>query len=247
MAEKDYFSGHAQLYAKFRPTYPDELYRFIFGHLKSFDAAWDCATGNGQVAKVLSTQFDKVYATDISQQQLDHAAQNDSILYSLQPAEKTTLPDKSVDLITVAQALHWINTNEFYKEAKRIAKSDAWLAVWGYANCTISPVIDQLFQKFYNQTVGAYWDDARKLVEDSYRSIPFPFEEIIAPKFFIRVEWTAEQFAGYLTSWSATQKFIIEKGFNPVSGIMHEIAPHWGINKPVTFPLFLRMGKIHTS
>jgi len=247
MAEKDYFSGHSQLYAKFRPTYPDELYRFIFGHLKSFDTAWDCATGNGQVAQVLSTQFDKVYATDISQQQLYHAIQTDNIIYSLQPAEKTTFPDKSIDLITVAQAFHWINTTEFYKEVRRIAKSEAWLAVWGYTNCTISPAINPYFLKFYSETVGAYWDEARKLVEDEYRNIPFPFEEIITPKFFIRAEWTVEQFAGYLTSWSATQKFIKKNGFNPVSEMMHEIAPLWGINKAVTFPLFLRIGKIHAS
>ncbi|QOI97423.1 MAG: methyltransferase domain-containing protein [Flammeovirgaceae bacterium] len=241
---KDYFSGHSKQYAAFRPTYPDELYRFIFGHLKTFDAAWDCATGNGQVARVLATQFENVFATDISRQQLEHAYKADNIVYSVQPAEKTDLPDKTFDLITVAQALHWIDANAFYSEVIRTAKPGAWLAVWGYSHCTVNPEVDFHFLKFYNETVGPYWDGARKLVEDHYRSIPFPFDEVKSPAFSIKASWTAKEFAGYLGTWSATQKFIKEKGYDPVPEVMEKISPLWKDKLPVTFPVFLRMGEI---
>jgi hypothetical protein len=241
---KDYFSGHSKLYATFRPTYPEELYRFILGHLKDFEAAWDCATGNGQVARVLARNFDKVYATDISRPQLDHAFPAENIEYSEQPAEKTNFPDQGFDLITVAQALHWFNTTDFYNEVRRTAKPGAWLAVWGYAHCTISAEVDPVFLKFYNETVGPYWDAARRLVENHYRDIAFPFDEVISPQFSIRVEWTADEFAGYLTTWSATQKFIKANGYDPVPEAMKKIRPLWHGTMPVTFPVFLRLGAI---
>lgn len=241
---KDYFSGHSKIYATFRPTYPDELYRFILGHLTSFDAAWDCATGNGQVAHVLAGQFEKVYATDISRSQLEHAVQVNNIFYSVGPAEKTTFPDQSFDLITVAQALHWFNQPAFYSEVKRTAKPGAWLAAWGYSNCFVNEEINVHFKKFYHDTVGLYWDDARQQVEDEYKNIHFPFEEVLAPKFYIKLSWTAEAFAGYLTSWSATQKFIKANRYNPVPEVMEHIAPLWPEPLTVTFPLFLRLGQI---
>jgi SAM-dependent methyltransferase len=241
---KDYFSGHSKQYATFRPTYPEELYRFIFGHLRSFDAAWDCATGNGQVARVLSTQFDRVFATDISPQQLEHAIKADNIFYSVQPAEKTSFPEKCFDLVTVAQALHWFDAEAFYNEVVRTAKPGAWLAVWGYSVCSVSREIDFHVVKFYNETVGPYWDASRKLVDDHYRSLPFPFEEVKAPAFSLRVHWTADAFAGYLGTWSATQKFSKEKGFDPVPWVAEKIKPHWQGVLAVTFPLFLRLGRI---
>lgn len=243
MGTKDYFSGHSKLYAAFRPTYPAELYEFIFSHVKEFGTAWDCATGNGQVAGVLSKYFATVHATDISQQQLNNAVQAKNIVYSAQPAEKINLADQSVDLITVAQSLHWFNTADFYKEVNRIAKPDAVLAVFGYAVCSINPAIDNLFLDFYNNKVGPYWDSARKLVDEEYQSIPFPFEEIQSPKFFINVQWTAEQFAGYLTTWSATQKFIKVNGYDPVPEFLLTLLPFWNEKLEVNFPLFLRLGK----
>ncbi|MDL5049258.1 class I SAM-dependent methyltransferase [Oscillatoria amoena NRMC-F 0135] len=241
---KDYFSGHSKLYATFRPMYPDELYRFIFGHLKSFEAAWDCATGNGQVARVLASRFDSVYATDISKQQLDEAFPAKNIFYSQQPAEKTNFPAKSFDLITVAQALHWFDIQAFYSEVIRTARPGAWLAVWGYAHCSINPTIDAHFIKFYHETVGPYWDAARKLVEEHYLSIPIPFEEVQSPSFAIIAHWTADEFSGYISTWSATQKFIKVNGYNPVPAFMENVLPLWKEKMIVTFPVFMRLMRL---
>ena len=60
--------------------------------------------------------------------------------------------------------------------------------------------------------MGPYWDEARRLVENEYRSVTFPFEEIKAPSFSIKVQWTIGQLSGYLSSWSATQKYVSERG-----------------------------------
>jgi ubiquinone/menaquinone biosynthesis C-methylase UbiE len=242
---KDYFSERARQYATFRPTYPDELYRFIVGHLQSSDAAWDCGTGNGQVARALSKQFDQVYATDISQRQIDEAYRAANIFYSVQSAEKTDFPDSFFDLIVAAQALHWFDVPAFYKEVVRTAKPGAWLAVWGYSVCTVNAEIDFHFTKFYNETVGPYWDEARKLIEGHYQSLPFPFEEVQSPAFSITVHWTAAKFAGYVGTWSATQKFIKVRGTDPVPELMRKILPLWGEAMPVRFPVFLRLGRVN--
>ena len=243
---KDYFSTQSQAYAAFRPTYPDELYQFILQHVPNKSNAWDCATGNGQVAHQLAKYFTNVYATDISKLQLDHAIRKDNIIYSMGRAEKTGFHDHQFDLITVAQALHWFDRDAFYKEVRRVCKPGGILAVWGYAMLTIEPAIDNLILEFYNGTVGPYWDSARRLVEDEYRSIEFPFERIQSPAFDIKVRWTVNQLAGYLSSWSATQNFIQDKGYDPVEPFIQTVKTNWNPRSmPVCFPLFMRLGIVH--
>lgn len=241
---KDYFSQHAKVYAAFRPSYPQELYDFVFRFVSERNRAWDCATGNGQVAQVLASHFEEVCATDISQAQLENAVIKPNIKYSIASAEQTTFPDRTFDLITVGQAMHWFNIPSFYQEVDRVLKNGGVLAVWGYAILKINPAIDELFLGFYENTVGPYWDEARRLVETEYSSLPFPYKEVSSPKFNIVVEWNLEQFAGYLTSWSATQKYIRTHHVNPVDDLVKQLHPHWrrNENKTVSFPVFLRLG-----
>ena len=243
---KDNFSKQSDLYSKFRPVYPQDLYDFIIGHLKEKQIAWDCGTGNGQAAQELSRYFEKVFATDISQKQIDNAYQANNIFYSVQPAEKTNFPDNSFDLITVSQALHWFQFDEFYSEVKRVAKPDAWIAVWMYGLLNISPEVDELVcVQFYKNTLGIYWDYERKFVDENYSTIPFPFREIQTPSFKIHYKWTLQELEGYLNTWSALQKFIAVNQFNPVDDIIQKIKPIIGNDKMnVVFPLHLRMGQI---
>lgn len=246
MAPKDLFSGHAKVYATFRPTYPQAFYDFIFQHVNTTGVAWDCATGNGQVAQHLAKHFKEVHATDISEQQLSNAVRQENIIYSKCPAEKTPFADQNFDLITVGQALHWFNRNDFYKEVARTLKPNGVVAVWGYALLSVDDTIDRHFLRFYNEEIGPYWDEARRLVEEEYKTIDFPFKEIEAPRFAIEVSWNLDQFGGYLSSWSATQKFIKANNHDPVPEFLKSLRPFWKIDdvKKVTFPVFLRLGKL---
>jgi SAM-dependent methyltransferase len=242
---KDYFSTQSRAYAAYRPTYPDELYHFIFQHVKNKNNAWDCATGNGQVAAHLAKHFNNVQATDISREQLDHAIKKDNISYSVGRAERTEFKDHQFDLITVAQALHWFDRDLFYNEVRRVAKPGGILAVWGYSMLTVDPAIDRIILEFYNHTVGPFWDSARRLVEDEYRSLEFPFEDILSPTFNIKVQWSLDQLAGYLFSWSATQKFLKEKGYDPVEQFTKSVRTIWLEQKKlITFPIFSRIGTV---
>ena len=242
---KDNFSTQADIYARYRPRYPQELFEFIFERTANRQNAWDCATGNGQSAKVLARYFEKVFATDISQKQIDNAERADNIVYSVQPAEQTDFPDNTFDLIVVSQALHWFATNEFYKEVTRVAKPACVFAAWSYSLLCISPEIDPLIRSFYKNVVGPYWDAERKYVDEEYQTILFPFKEIVAPKFEMVYDWTIGELEGYINTWSALQKFIAANNFNPVPDLIQQIKPYWNSEtKRVLFPLHIRMGKV---
>lgn len=242
---KDNFSQQAALYQKFRPHYPAELYDFLFGQLNSFDTAWDCGTGNGQVAIQLAQRFNKVYASDISSKQLEHAEQKENIHYLQARAEAVPIPDNSIDLITVAQAIHWFDFKAFYQEVRRVAKPAALLAVWGYGLIMISAEIDPILDLLYNRILGVYWDKERRLIDKHYQSIPFPFDEISTPGFVIRSQWTRKQLLGYLSSWSSLQHYVRELHDSPLPYFEDAIAPYWkpGEKKEVRFPVFMRLGR----
>lgn len=238
---KDRFSQHASQYAQFRPAYPDALYQFIFSQVKNFNSAWDAGTGNGQAAHVLAKRFKKVFATDISSAQLEHAPKVDNIIYSIS-AEEIDRPDSSIDLIAVAQAIHWFDMEKFFKCVARVGTPDAVLAVWGYGLLRVNLIIDSHINHFYKNVIGTYWDTERKLIDDHYQTISFPFQEIKTPLLSFSFRWTLSQLEGYLNTWSAVRKYIDTNQINPVNELIMQLKPHWQNQLEVTFPLFLRIG-----
>ncbi|HZY81218.1 MAG TPA: class I SAM-dependent methyltransferase [Cyclobacteriaceae bacterium] len=242
---KDRFSGHSKSYAAFRPTYPKALYDFIIDLVPSKKLAWDCACGNGQVARDLSTRFEKVYATDHSEQQISNAVRKDNISYSVAPAEKTSFSDKQFDLITVGQALHWFNIPAFFAEARRVSKPGGIVAVWGYSLLSVDPMIDPIVNHFYTEVIGSYWDPERKLVDQRYTTIDFPFQKIEVPLFDFSFEWSLEEFKGYITTWSSVQKYIKQNGIDPTDDLARKLEPIWGAQpRKVSFPLFTLVGRV---
>jgi ubiquinone/menaquinone biosynthesis C-methylase UbiE len=242
---KDRFSRQASGYAAFRPTYPAELYEFILQHVKGRQQAWDCATGNGQVARDLAPHFKEVHATDSSVNQIKNAVALPNIYYSVAAAESTNFPDASFDLVTVGQALHWFNIQKFFDEVKRVAKKDAVLAVWGYGLLTINPVIDVVIKDFYVNVIGPFWDKERKLVDDQYTTVAFPFQRIEAPEFQFSFDWRFEELVGYLGTWSSVQKYIQANDADPIQPLAEKLRPLFKSDRMrVAFPLFLLCGTL---
>lgn len=245
MQFKDYFSTRSEDYAKHRPRYPASLFEYLASLTGGRERAWDCATGNGQAALGLVPYFAQVIATDASQSQLQSALPHEQISYRVAKAEQTDIEAGSVDLVTVAQALHWFDLNAFYAEVKRVLKPAGVLAAWSYNLLEISPAIDALVNEFYGETVGSYWPPERSLIEDGYRSIAFPFRELKPPPVEMEVRWNLQDFAGYLRTWSATKRFIAARGFDPVTGLTDALLPIWGepdAEKSVRWPLSFRVG-----
>lgn len=234
------------MYARYRPDYPDELYEFIFSHANRYEIAWDACTGTGQVAKVLSGRFGKVYANDISREQLSRAPKLDNIYYYNQTAEETGFPSACFNLITVAQAIHWLDFEKFYKEVRRTAADGGLLAVIGYGMVRIDDKINPLIDEFYEYTFSEFFTENRQYLDRHYETIPFPFEEIESPEFVKNEEWSLGDLEGYLNSWSTVQKFKDEKGINPADELILDVKEHWNSEeiRNVSFPVFLRLGRI---
>jgi ubiquinone/menaquinone biosynthesis C-methylase UbiE len=244
---KDHFSTQSSDYSKYRPDYPQELYDFILSEIKDKKSAWDCGTGNGQAAAVLSQYFEKVYATDPSAEQIKSATQKSNIEYRVASAENSTLPDKSIDLITVAQALHWFDFTKFFAEVKRVAKPDAIIAVWSYELCKVDEETDKVFLHFYNGILGNYWAPERKHVENAYSTIPFPFTEVKENVFYMKKQWNLQDFMGYLSTWSAVQKYIKTNKTNPLELVAADFEKAWinpTVFKEVSFPVTVKTGRI---
>jgi len=240
---KDNFSVQSSQYAKFRPTYPKELYDFLMAHVDQKNCAWDGATGNGQVAAELSKAFMEVYATDISSKQLEQAPQLANIHYKIESAEHTTFGNQQFDLITIAQAIHWFNFEEFFLEVSRVIKPNGIFAAFGYDLMKINPKIDRLIYYLYEDILGSYWDVERKHIEDGYARIPFPFQEIESPSLSISVDWHFDQLIGYLETWSSLQHYMRENGTNPIELIYDKLKIAWGKpqKRAVHFNLILKV------
>jgi SAM-dependent methyltransferase len=244
---KDLFSAGARDYARFRPTYPAALFEWLAELCLVRDLAWDCATGNGQAAVGLAQHFERVIATDASAAQIEHASPHPRVEYRVAPAEASGLPDRSVTLVTVAQALHWLDRPRFYAEVRRVTRPGSVLAVWTYHTIIVAPAIDALVARFYRDEVGPYWARDRALVEDGYRSVDFPFPELAAPTFTMSADWTLPDLEGYLRSWSAVQRYQADRGEDPVTALHAELAPLWGEaheRRTVRWPLSCRVARI---
>lgn len=244
---KDRFSTQANLYAAFRPTYPAALFDYILPLAPALNVAWDVATGNGQSAFMLSPKFKKIIATDISKKQIENATLANNILYKVEPAEQTSLDSNSVNLITVAQALHWFDTEKFYAEVNRVATPHAIIVVWTYNLPYIDAEINKIVQDFHFNTLKDYWDPERKHVINNYADIPFPFEQIPVPEFYIDTHWVPAQLAGYLKTWSGLQKYMAAGKPDPMEEIMKNISRFWPEHeeRSVRFPLHVKIGRIN--
>ncbi len=244
---KDYFSHHASQYAQYRPTYPPELFSYLATLTSEHDLAWDCATGNGQVALGLTPYFQQIQATDASQQQLEHGVRHSQIIYRVATAEHPPFADRSIDLITVAQAVHWFQLEVFYAAVQRVLKLGGAIALWGYGFCelpTANPAIAPLLAAFY-QEVEPFWPPEWHMLNQQYRTITFPFPEHAPPPLTMQAKWSAEQLLGYLATWSATQRWLAQTGNQGFAEFGQLIQSAWGDRdqlQPVRWPLFLRVG-----
>jgi ubiquinone/menaquinone biosynthesis C-methylase UbiE len=241
---KDHFSGHSRSYAEYRPSYPDALFSFLIDCLPGRQLAWDCATGNGQVAWALTRYFENVIASDASEAQILAAAANPGIEFRVGRAEASGLDDNSVDLITVGQALHWFDIAGFFDEAQRVLVPGGVLAAWSYARCHVNPDCDALINELYLDIVNSYWPPERKLVEEGYRSIELPMAPIAAPEIAMKIDWMVENMLGYLRTWSASQRYLMDRGSDPVSLIEDQLLQVWGGgSREVSWPLNLKIGR----
>ena len=240
----DHFSAGATDYARFRPGYPAALFDWLAGLTAAHDLAWDCGCGNGQATLELAERFDHVLGTDLSARQIGEAPPHPRIAYSAAPAEDSGLAAASCDLITVAQALHWFDFDRFYAEARRVLKPGGVLAAWTYQLLRPEPEICEIFDTFYAQILASWWPAERQWVDAGYRTLPFPFEEIAAPEFEIRLHWTLDDLLAYLRTWTSTRYLAQAENRDPTLALGEMLEPLWGEGRrEVVWPIAMRVGR----
>ncbi len=247
----DNFSDQAGAYSRHRPRYPAAIFMHVAGHAPATDRVWDCATGNGQAALGLVEHFAEVIATDASAAQLENAVPHPGVTYREAPAEESGLDDASVDLVYVAQALHWFDFDRFYAEVRRVLRPGGLVAATLYQQTEITPEVDVILRRFHDDIVGAHWPPQTKWSHAYYKTIPFPFDEprkLQAPAgLAAEAVWTYADALGYIESWSATQRYKRALDKNPVDEIRTDLEAAWGppdIQRAVRWPLVARIGRV---
>ncbi len=225
---KDHFSTLAEAYSRFRPTYPEELYTWLSQISPGRSHVWDCATGGGQAARALAGHFDLVTATDASADQVANCSPHAKVDFRVAPAEDSGLADSSVDLITVAQAVHWFDFDRFYAEVRRVARPGAPIVVWSYPFFSVNEGIDAVVHRYANDILGSYWPPERALVDNLYRDLPFPFTQIEGPQFEMTRTWKLDHILGYLSTWSSRKNYLADKGEEPLDLVQDALAEAWG-------------------
>jgi SAM-dependent methyltransferase len=244
---KDHFSGAATGYAAHRPVYPRAVAEALAERSPGRGLAWDAGCGSGQLSGVLGEVFERVEATDASAQQIAAATPHLRVHYAVAPAEASGLPDRSVDCAVAAQAAHWFDLDAYYREVRRVARPGGLIALVTYAVMEVDPEIERLVERFYWHTLEGHWPAERKLVEEGYRSLPFPFQPVPAPALALEHRWSVEQLLGYVGTWSAVQSLNKAGRGQDLEQFGHELRAAWGHpsrERVVRWPLSLRLGRV---
>lgn len=126
----DRYSDKTEDYAKYRPEFPDELVDYLYknGEIKNTSVIADIGSGTGRFTRLLLEKGNLVYGIEQNNEMRIKAeellSQFSKFVSVKGSAERTELEDKSLDLITVAQAFHWFNKEDSFREFKRILKDD---------------------------------------------------------------------------------------------------------------------------
>lgn len=244
---RNWFDQGGSAYARFRPEYPPALAAWLAAQAPDRRLAVDVGCGNGQLTALLLPHFERVLGLDPSADQIANATPQANVDYQCAAAEQLPAPDHSASLITAAQAAHWFNLPRFYEEARRIAAPGAVLALVSYGVLKMAPELDARFRRFYYDEVGQYWPAERKLVDDGYATLDFPFNEFAGPAMTIDVAWDLASFMGYVSTWSAIRS-VREAGKEALlTAFADDIAALWGEPgraRPVSWPINMRIGRV---
>jgi SAM-dependent methyltransferase len=245
---EDHFSQQAAQYAAYRPRYPRALFEFVAGLTPRHGAVLDCGTGSGQAAIGLTDYFDRVIATDPSEEQIRHGARHPQIEFRVARAEASGLRNGSVNLVTAAQALHWFDPDAFFAEAKRVLAEDGAIAAWGYGDpCLDLAELERKLHEFNRGLLEKYWPAERQILLDGFRDVQFPFAEVATPRIELTTHWNLFELAGYLRTWSATARYVNKHGVDPVTAVEQSLASEWSdphTTREVRWPLYIRAGKL---
>jgi ubiquinone/menaquinone biosynthesis C-methylase UbiE len=240
------YNALSRAYLKHRPRYPSGLFQYLANRCPERAVAWDCATGNGQAAVGLAEHFSFVWATDAARKQIKRAKRHPKVAYAQADCEESELPPMSVDLVCVAQALHWFGDfGSFYREVARVLRPSGVFAAVCYFLPRAEGSIDEKVSALYsNESLRRYWYPGLRHVEDGYQYLPLPFDtQNERVNFTMAEDWTLAQFQGYLRTWSHVARASRDGESATIRRALDEIKKAWGNSRErrVTWDVVVRV------
>ena len=225
----DHFSRVSTDYATYRPRYPARLFELLARAAPRCRLAWDVGTGSGQAAVGLADWFHFVVATDASAAQVHRGERRDRVHYVVACAEAGPVRAGAADLVTVAQALHWLDPARFYTEAARALAPGGLVAVWTYGRIAVDDgPVDEVLNRFYVDEIGPWWPAERRWVDTGYAGLEFPFRAVEINPPTMTERWSLHQLLGYIGTWSAVVRRREQTGLDPVASLAARLQPLWG-------------------
>jgi SAM-dependent methyltransferase len=168
----------------------------------------------------------------------------------VQSAEETNFASASMDLVSVAQALHWFDYPNFWPEVDRVLKPKGIFAAWGYDWTKIDFEVDFLLLENLFKLLDSYWNPKAKLLWGGYdpEKVEFPYARIDTPSFSIELNWNLEQLFQYFLSWSAMQAYIKENGTSLIDKAKQHVQNVWGDpaqSRLIQWPIHMLVGMKH--
>lgn len=167
------FSDRVENYISYRPQYPQAMWELFREHLhltpKSVVA--DVGSGTGILTEPLLHNAATVYAIEPNRDMREAA---ERLLHSSPglksidgTAEATTLPDRSVDLITAAQAFHWFDRERTRAEFRRILRPGGFVAlIWNDRRTDTTPFLRSYEQLLLDRATD-YREVNHKNIDDA--------------------------------------------------------------------------------
>ena len=227
-------AAHASIYRQYRPAYPQKVLEIITNYVKKwsggYDVAVDVACGSGQSTFYLQNTFRRCIGVDISKAQVKEASQAcqekglPNIEFVQGSAADIPMEASSVDVVTIAQAWHWVDPESFYAECKRILKPGGCLAVYGYGNGQIinNTECNVLLKDFYTKTLKGYWNDRRRHIDNEFKEVVLPFSNTERHYTSMLHITSLDWFIGYVSTWSGYCKYCEENPGNKELQVMEE-------------------------
>lgn len=246
MAERHFDAG-GDGYARYRPDYPPSVLDLLVARCVRTEHALDVGCGTGQLSALLAERFERVTATDPSASQIAHATPRERVEYRVGAAEQIELPDESVDLVVAAQAAHWFELAAFYREARRVGRPGALLALVTYSVTKMEGDLGERLDRFYREEIHRFWPEGRMHVETGYRELAFPFDEMEIPVVANVQPLRLDSLLGYIETWSASKR-ARERGEGAiVDRFAEELRSIWGepeAARPVRWEIAIRAARL---
>lgn len=217
------FTGKADVYDRYRPSYPAELIEWLWEKTHAETVA-DIGAGTGIFTKCLSAKPWKITAVEPNADMLEKLRFNlPDIEIVNAPAENTGIADGSIGLVTAATAFHWFDKDKFKTECRRILTPKGRLAlVWNdHKENDFLLERDRVFLKYCGicNSVAGSSSDGDKFLRSGYFS-HMKFVSLPNPVFM-----TEEQFVGY----SLSHSYSLKKDDENYKGFVDEL--HWAFAK----------------